>query len=203
MSEEKPGFLYSRESHPHTGDPRVDPQARSKTENFQNAGRRKLSAKDKNADNMKLFSKKDFGEQELAEVQNEKDQAVLEEKTGEAKTHPRVRIEMVEIKGQKKQKIIINEGTRDEIVHIGRIYGLRPKTVIRSSPAETRDSQIIYISKAKDAFFKVDGMDISENGVPYFWGITVRNNGIGKLPTLITPGVVRKWDIRKTNIKQD
>ena len=99
-----------------------------------------------------------------------------------------VRIESVMDKGKKAQRLTLNEGTPDEIKLTGRVYGLKPGIAFRNIPAEKRDSQIVHIStQENEFFFKVNGHDSIENGVAYFWGFLGKNNGIGRLPTLIVP----------------
>ena len=111
---------------------------------------------------------------------------------------PKVRIDKLTVKRKQAQRITLNEGTRDEIKLIGRVYGVRPGVVFRSSPAETRDAQIEYISNPNDFFFKVNGQDKIQNGVAHFWGFVGKNNGVGLLPTLNVPRpvVARVDDIR-------
>ncbi len=162
MSEERDAF-YTRESHPHSGDPRVDPQARR--------GGYVIGTE--------VLETPPIS-QDVEEVSSGVEQVVA----------PTIRIE--QLKSKKKQRIIINEGTRDQIVQVGRVYGLREGIIIRSAPAERRDSHIAYESKPGDGFFKVDGRDASENGVAYFNGFVFHNNGIGVLPSFIAKGVVRK-----------
>jgi hypothetical protein len=94
-------------------------------------------------------------------------------------------------KGKKGERLTLSQDGIDTRF-IGRVYGLKPGTVVRSSPAETRDSHVVLITTPNTIFFAVKGADTTYNGIAWDRGFTLRNNGIGKLPTFLTQGVVRK-----------
>lgn len=196
---EKQSPMYSRFSHPHAGDPRVDPEARrdkpaQERVDLPPASQRRRGLGDQtqrlHEGAIQMFPS-EAATYSSAEVQVSGDSKnPPKDKEPRVDDHPRITATIETIKkGKKGERIILNIDGKD-IIHTGRVYGLKPGTVIRSAPAETRDSLILLIAKHNHIFFAIRGEDTVNNGLLWHHGFALVNNGLGMLPTYLVRGVV-------------
>jgi hypothetical protein len=116
----------------------------------------------------------------------------------------KARIEGIE-KGKKGERIILDEGTRDALPPlIGRVYTPRKGVEVWSLPAESRDAEVSLETDGVQIFFAVKNMNVTANGVPWFWGYALqKGENRGDPLTVIAAGYTRKWDIQRNNRRPD